>query len=47
MEEADQIQSLNVINFNKMKEELQKMFEVDDLSSQVGKMRSFDKNEPF
>jgi len=33
MEEADQIQSLNVINFNKMKEELQKMFEVDDLSS--------------
>jgi hypothetical protein len=31
--DIDQITSLNVINFNKMKEELQKMFEVDEIQA--------------
>jgi hypothetical protein len=35
------MQSLNVMNFNRMREELEKMFEVDEIQAEVGKMRGF------
>jgi hypothetical protein len=31
--DIDQITSLNVLNFNRMKEELAKMFEVDEIQA--------------
>lgn len=34
-------ESLNVLNFNRMKDELQKMFAVDEIQTQVGAQRKF------